>query len=172
MDRNKVSRIAKRLVASVSADDAGEELVNEYLQFFKRDFRFSGDGVEIVFKDTENGSPYADFSIEVTGDCENAEAFVNDIDSDFGKYFRSEVERNLGEEMGSSTFIDYENALMAEEGLDEDEADRWASEKLCTFMLESYWGNSGPNPASIYCDGEKVGTFDFFGLLKRCCTRW
>ena len=175
MDKKvKIARELVKLAKSLMADQYDEEkkMLGEYLSFFKRDFEYSDNDVTVVFKDKTNGSLYGDYSIEVIGDCANPESFVNNINSSFGQYFRKEVERNLQEEMDSSTFIAYQNTLMEEEGLSEDEAASWASEKLCTFMAESNWGNAGPNPGKIYCNGEEVGEFDFFGLLHKCCIRW
>lgn len=164
-------KLAKSLVAS-GTDDAEDAMIKEFLSFLKRDFEYSDSNVTITFMDTSDGSLYGDYSINVDGDCSGIEAFVNNPNSSFGDYFKNEVARNLQEEMNSSLFIDYENALMDYEGMTEEEADELATEKLTTFMTDSNWGNVGPNSGKIYCNGSEVGKFDFFGLLAKCCVSW
>ena len=174
--KNANVKIAKELVRlakilAASADDAGESMVEEFLEFFKRDFEYSDENVTITFNDKSNGSLYGNYSLNVDGDCTGVEALVNDLNSKFGRYFQSEVARNMLEEIDSSKFIDYVNALI-QDGISEEEAHELAVEKLTTFVAESHWGNAGPNNAKIYCNGSEAGEFDFFGMLYKCCIKW
>lgn len=182
MNRNmriakELLKLAKSIVAEDKVFEAERNLINEYIHFFKSDFEYDDENYHIEFKDKSEAQNelYADHSLEVTcknGDYSGIEDFVNDNQSAFGHYFLKQLENNLNDEIGTSTIVEYENALMEDEGISEEEASDWATEKLCSFMMESNWGNGGPNSAKIYCDGQECGKFDFFNMLYNCSMRY